>query len=112
MTVKQSPFINPPSNSVLRSIGTPPASNMSLATYFPPGFKSARYGVFLNISATSIISNLIPHSFAIAGKCKAALVDPPVAATITAAFFKDSIVTMSLGLILFFNNAITAFPLS
>ena len=37
----------------------------------------------------------MPASFAIAGKCKAALVDPPVAATTTAAFFKDSIVVLS-----------------
>jgi len=46
-------------------------------------------GVFLNILATSIKSNLIPISLAIAGKCKAAFVDPPVAATIVAAFSKD-----------------------
>ena len=54
----------------------------------------------------------MPASFAIAGKCKAALVDPPVAATTTAAFFKDSIVTISLGLIFFSIKFITALPLS
>ena len=72
---------------------------MSFATYFPPGFKSARYGVLLNILATSIKSNLIPISFAKAGKCNAAFVEPPVAATIVAAFSKDFFVTISLGFI-------------
>ena len=51
-------------------------------------------------------------SLAIAGKCKAALVEPPVAATTTAAFFKDSSVTMSRGLIFFSIKSITALPLS
>ena len=50
---------------------------------------------------TSSNVNFIPASFAIAGKCKAALVDPPEAATITAAFSKDFFVTISLGLIFF-----------
>ena len=31
-----------PSRSVLSNIGTPPAFHISFATYFPPGFKSAR----------------------------------------------------------------------
>ena len=59
-----------------------------------------------------MMSNFKPHSFAIAGKWRAAFVDPPVAATTTAAFFKASIVTISLGLIFFFNNSITCLPLS
>ena len=66
----------------------------------------------LNIFATSIKSNLIPISFAIAGKCKPAFVDPPVAATIVAAFSKDFLVTISHGLIFFANKFMTAFPLS
>ena len=45
----------------------------------------------------------MPISFAIAGKCKAAFVDPPVAATIVAAFYKAFFVTISLGLIFFAN---------
>ena len=51
---------------------------------------------------TSSNVNLIPASFAIAGRCKAALVDPPEAATTAAAFSKDLRVTISLGLIFFF----------
>ena len=53
----------------------------------------------------------MPASLASAGKCKAALVEPPVAATIVAAFSKDFFVTMSLGLIFFANKFITALPL-
>ena len=41
VTVMQSPCRNPLSSSVFIRIGMPPASNMSLATYFPPGFRSA-----------------------------------------------------------------------
>ena len=55
--------------------------------------------------------NLIPASFAIAGKCKAAFVDPPDAATTTAAFSNYFLVTISLGLIFFANKFITALPL-
>ena len=33
----------------------PPASNMSLATYLPPGFRSAMYGVLSKISATALV---------------------------------------------------------
>jgi hypothetical protein len=61
--------------------------------------------------ATSIKSNLTPISLANAGKCNAALVDPPVAATIVAAFSNDLRVTICLGLIFFFNKFITALPL-
>ena len=76
---------------------TPPISNKSFATYFPPGLKFAIYGVFLKISATSNKLNFIPASWAIAGKCKAAFVEPPVAATIAAAFSNAFKVTISLG---------------
>ena len=51
---------------------------------------------------TSSKVNLIPASFAMAGKCRAAFVDPPDAATITAAFSNDFFVTISRGLIFFF----------
>ena len=41
VTVMQSPCRKPWSSSVFISSGMPPASNMSLATYLPPGFRSA-----------------------------------------------------------------------
>ena len=69
------------------------------------------YGVVLYISTTSLKVNLRPASLAMAGKCKAAFVDPPVAATTLAAFTKDSIVTMSLGLIFLSSKFIIALPL-
>jgi hypothetical protein len=51
----------------------------------------------LKISATSKRSNLMPHSCAIAGRCSAALVEPPEAATTVAAFSSALRVTMSRG---------------
>ncbi len=42
VTVMQSPCRWPPSSSARISIGTPPASHMSLATNAPPGFSEAR----------------------------------------------------------------------
>ena len=61
----------------------------SFARYFPPGFKSAIYGVSLKIFATSIISKSIPISLANAGRCNAAFVEPPEHATILAALIRD-----------------------
>jgi hypothetical protein len=51
----------------------------------------------LKTSATSNRLNSIPHSCAIAGKCSAALVEPPDAATTAAAFSNALRVTMSRG---------------
>ena len=53
--------------------------------------------IFLKIFATSIKSNFIPISLAKAGRCSAALVDPPVAATIVAPFSKAFFVTRRRG---------------
>ena len=41
VTVMQSPCRKPPSSSAFITSGTPPASYRSLATYLPPGFRSA-----------------------------------------------------------------------
>ena len=49
----------------------------------------------LNMKFASV--KLMPASLAIAGKCSAALVDPPVAATMAAPFSSDLRVTISLG---------------
>ena len=57
------------------------------------------YGVELYISTTSLKVNLIPASLAIAGRCKAALVDPPVAATTLEALTSESIVTIVQSLV-------------
>ena len=78
-------------------MGIPPASPMSLATKRPPGFRSAMCGVRWAISAKSRSVNEMPHSWAMAGRCRAAFVEPPVAATTAAAFSKDFLVTMSRG---------------
>ncbi len=51
-----------------------------------------------------------PASFAIAGKCSAALVEPPVAATTAAAFSNAARVQMSRGRRPLASSAITASP--
>ena len=74
------------------------------ATYFKHVFgniTAARLQIrdvkfFLKISATSNKLNLMPHPWAIAGRCSAALVEPPEAATTAAAFSRASRVTMSV----------------
>src|SRR5271157_1386559 len=75
----------------------PPTRCTSSATYLPLGFRSAMYGVRRMISTTSSMVKLMPASCAIAGKCRPALVEPPVAPTTTAAFSSARRVTMSRG---------------
>ena len=52
----------------------------------------------------------MPISLANAGKCSAALVEPPLHATTLAAFTKDFLLTISLGLICLSINFITETP--
>ena len=67
-------------------------------------------GVRLKISPTSNRSKSMPASCAMAGRCSAALVEPPVAATVMAAFSNALRVTMSRGRILDASNCITCSP--
>ncbi len=62
------------------------------------------------ISATSRSVNSMPHSCAIAGRCRPPLVEPPVAATTTAAFSNASRVQMSRGRMFFSISRTTASP--
>jgi hypothetical protein len=62
------------------------------------------------ISATSNRSKSIPASCAIAGRCSAALVEPPVQATTRAAFSSAFRVTMSRARMFFSIRFITATP--
>ncbi|MET3867553.1 hypothetical protein ABIC20_004862 [Methylobacterium radiotolerans] len=62
------------------------------------------------ISATSNSVNSMPHSCAIAGRCSAALVEPPEAATTVAAFSRALRVTMSRGRMRFSRSSITFSP--
>ena len=52
----------------------------------------------------------MPHSWAMAGRCNAALVDPPEAATTAAAFSSARRVTMSRGRMFCEINSITFSP--
>ena len=88
----------------------PPMRCTSSATYFPPGFRSAMYGVRRMISTTSSMVKRMPASCAIAGRCRPALVEPPVAPTTTAAFSSALRVTMSRGRSRLSSSAITARP--
>ena len=65
---------------------------------------------FSKISATSNRSNSMPASCAIAGRCSAALVEPPVAATTAAAFSSALRVTMSRGRMFLAISSITFSP--
>ena len=70
------------------------------------------YGVRRMICATSSMVKRKPASCAIAGRCRAALVEPPVAPTTTAAFSSAFMVTMSRGRRPSSSRRITARPLS
>jgi hypothetical protein len=54
----------------------------------------------------------MPASLAIAGRCRPALVEPPVAATMAAAFSNDLRVTTSRGRNCDLIRSITALPLA
>ena len=68
------------------------------------------YGVRRMISTTSSMVKRMPASCAIAGRCRPALVEPPVAPTTTAAFSSARRVTMSRGRSRLSSSAITARP--
>jgi len=63
----------------------------------PPGRRFPINGVRANTSPTSSMVNAMPASLAMAGRCSAALVEPPVAATIAAPFSNDLRVMISRG---------------
>ena len=88
----------------------PPTRCTSSATYLPAGLRSARYGVRRMISTTSSMVKRMPASCAIAGRCRPALVEPPVAPATIAAFSSALRVTMSRGRSRLSSSAITARP--
>ena len=69
-------------------IAMPPAWCNSTAAKRPPGFRSHRRGVRREMRSMSSSVNSTPTSFAIAIRCRTALVDPPEAATAAVAFSK------------------------
>ena len=108
----QSSWISPARRSSFSTTGTPPTSKRSLATYFPPGFRSTKYGVSWKMSQTSSRSKSMPASCAIAGRCSPPLVEPPVHATTRAAFSRLLRVTTSRARMPFASRFITATPLA
>ena len=64
------------------------------------------------ISQTSRKVKVTPHSWAMAGRCRPPLVEPPVAAITRAAFSNAFLVQMSRGRMLRSNRLITASPLA
>ena len=110
VTVSASPFSNPASIIRLAISAVPPAANKSVATNRPPGFKSARIGVFALTRSKSSIESGTFASFAIASKCSTAFVEPPVAATPAIAFSIAVLVRIFNGVMSLRNSSINISP--
>ena len=68
------------------------------------------YGVRAEISSKSFAGIFIPHSFAIAVKCKTVFELPPIPMSTVIAFSNAFNVKISRGKIFFFNKFITTLP--
>ena len=113
VAVRQSPCRSPAFNSIFITCGMPPAWCKSIATYLPDGFKSQNTGIFFRMTSKSSMDNGTPVEWAMASRCKTALVEPPTAITTAMAFSKASRVMMSLGRIFFsiiFKRALALCP--
>ena len=75
---------------------TPPASSSSMKCS-PAGARWQRLGVFSLISLKSFRSRGIPASWAMAGRCRALLVEQPRAMSTVMALRRECRVTMSRG---------------
>lgn len=93
--------------------GTIPPISMSCdMRYLPLGLRSARTGTRLPILVKSSIESFTPAAWAIARRCRTALVEPPRAITVVMAFSKASRVMISRGRIPFLRRFSTAAPAS
>ncbi len=110
VTVMQSPWSSPASSSSLITTGTPPIRSRSTMTYRPPGLRSAMCGVCLPIRSNSSMARSMPASWAMAGRCRTAFVDPPIAQATAMAFSKARRVMMSDGRISLSSSPTTASP--
>ena len=81
VTVAVLPSTHPPSIRRCASRREPPAACMSTAVKRPDGLRSARTGTSRLSRSKSSSASGTPASWAIASRCRTALVDPPVAAT-------------------------------
>ena len=79
--------------------GTPPARSKSPMTYWPLGLMLVRCGISLENSSNVFRLILIPKSEAIAGRCSAVLVEPPMAMSTRIAFLNESSVAMERGVL-------------
>mmetsp|Transcript_43047 Transcript_43047/g.78263 ORF Transcript_43047/g.78263 Transcript_43047/m.78263 type:complete len:389 (-) Transcript_43047:384-1550(-) len=98
VTVIQSPCSQPSVSKYFITTGVPPILCTSSMRYLPLGFRSPMSFVLSLSRWKSSTLSSIPAVWAMASKCKTALVDPPKAFTITMAFSKDFLVKMSSGL--------------
>ena len=108
VTVMQSPCSIPFSSINFNTAGVPPCACKSSITYFPLGLKSASIGVISPNRIKSSRESSTLAAFAIAIRCITALVEPPRMITRRIAFSNDFFVRMSLGLISFSSNCLTA----
>ncbi len=93
LTVIALPSIRPADSSSFRITGTPPTRSSSLMMYRPDGRIDAITGVRRLISSKSSIDSSTPASWAIASRCRTALVEPAVAIT-TVAALRNAVLVM------------------
>ena len=67
----------------------PPAAWKCEAIYLPAGARSQMNGVRFEIASKSSMERSMPISRAMASRCRTALVDPPLAATLAIVFSRD-----------------------
>ena len=78
----------------------------------PAGARWQRLGVFSLISLNSFRSSFSFASWAMAGRCRALLVEQPRAMSTVMAFFSVAMVTMSRGRMFFSTSSMIFRPLS
>ena len=112
VTVRQSPCMRPSSMSIRISGTVPPIFTRSFMKYLPLGFRSANTGVFLPMRTKSSRPSLTPAAWAIAMRCRTALVEPPSVMMSVMAFSKASFVMISRGVMPSLIMFMTAAPAS
>ena len=111
VTVRQSPCSIPASSRAFMITGTPPMWSTSFITWLPNGLTSARCGTRAPTREKSSRVSSTSASFAIASRCRTALVEPPKAMTTAMAFSNASLVRMSLAVMPRRSSSTTAWPL-
>ncbi|CAB5113698.1 unannotated protein [freshwater metagenome] len=110
VTVKQSPCNKPASSNARKITGIPPTLSTSVITYLPKGFRSPNSGTLDPTRWKSSKVKSTSASYAMARRCKTALVEPPRAIKTVIAFSKAFLVKICLVVIPLRINSTTASP--